>query len=83
VSPLGRANHEAGSTALCPSTSPVEDKRILAESLGYVPPVDGVELVAEVERGQVGVWRVKCAVQSTFHCPYHQLNPPLLPTPNW
>jgi hypothetical protein len=48
-----------------------------AESLGYVPPVDGVERVAKVERGEVGVRSVQAALQSTFDCPYHWLDPSL------
>jgi hypothetical protein len=52
---------------------------VLAESLGDVPLVDGVECVAKVERGEVGVSSVQGALQSTFDSPYHRLDPSLAP----
>ncbi|GFZ44393.1 hypothetical protein JCM24511_02115 [Saitozyma sp. JCM 24511] len=49
------------------SPSPVEDRRVLAEPLGYVQLVGRVEHVAKVER--------QGTVQSTVDWPYHRLNP--------
>ncbi|GFZ52437.1 hypothetical protein JCM24511_10210 [Saitozyma sp. JCM 24511] len=51
-------------------------RSILAESLGYVSPVDGIERIAEVEQGE-GV------LQSTFDSPYYRLDHSFAADTNW
>jgi hypothetical protein len=48
VSPVGRAEHQAGGASVCPSPIPVEDTRVLAKPLSYVSPINCVERFAKI-----------------------------------